>query len=390
MGLQYIDSLSVDFPGAGTRTLQLCMGDVSNMSPQDHVDFLIVSSFPGDYAPTPGSVIGALNQQGVSVQALSQNKAANYEPVMPCWISQPVSSVNPGIQFGRILLFEPPNPATTAQGLIPDIFRGLSCFNGTGAATAAIPMVCTGSGGANMAYIFYSLFYGSTFGQSSYTFPLTTVKLVVYNQVQLNQVQPLFTQFKNNYTNILSLNLPGGYSNYASNCWAWAQSAQLPPYISKREAFGVRLYTSNYYSEINAVLRGANPNDPTYMTMMPVFDAINAGLANLPDSAGMTYRGEFGMTPDRINQWTPGNNVVNLAYTSTARPAGSWYNGAPYKFNINGLTCKSISPYSEFPSENEFLYAPDLIQNVTSRTCSNGNAGCTFGANEVVPNWCNK
>lgn len=389
MGLQYIDSMYIDSPGGTMRILQLCMGDVSNMDSHDRVDFLVVSSLPGDYSPVPGSVIGALNQQGVSVNTLSQNKAANYAPVMPCWISQPVYPENPKIQFNRVLLFEPTDPASSAQGLIPDLFRALKCFNKFNAVTVAIPMVCTKSGGADIAQVFYGLFFGATFGQSSYTSPITTVKLIVSDQKQLDQVRPLFSRFKNNYTDILNLNLPGGYKEYAASCWDWAHSASLPLYINSRQAFGIRLYSSNYYIQLNAVLRLGNPNDPLYMDMMPVFDAINAGLANLPDGPGMTYRGENNMTPARINQWTPGNRVINLAYTSTARPPGFWYNDAPFKFNINGLECKSISSYSEFPNENEFLYAPDLNQEVVSRNCNSGNVKCTFEANEIVPNWCN-
>lgn len=382
--LQYIDSVNIDFPGSGTRTLQLCLGDVASMSPQDHVDFLVVSAIPGDYTPSPGSVIYALNQQGVSVQALAQNKAVSYEPAIPCWISNMVQSSNPNIQFNRVLMFEPANPSSAAQGLIPSVFQALSAFSGSTAASVAIPMVCTGTGGANLANIFYGLFFGATFGQSSYTFPLQTVKLVVYNQAQLTQVQPLFTQFKNNYNNLLSLQLPGGYSSYAQSSWAWAQSASLPAYLSKRQAFGIRLYTTNYYGQLNSVLRTDNPNDPTYMLMMAVFDAINAGLANVPNSPGWTYRGEAQMTPDRINQWAPGNFVINIAYTSTARPAGGWYNGAAFKFNINGIQSKSVSAFSQYPSENEYLYAPKLLQDVINRTC-NGYSNCTFIANEVVP-----
>lgn len=390
MGLKYIDTLTIDSPGTEPRVLQLCMGDVTDMGSNDQIDFLVVSALPDDYSPVSGSVIAGLSQKGISVDMLSKNKAADYEPVMPCWISQPVTSSSSGIEFKRILLFEPADPASSAQGLLPDVFTALSCFNGVKNTTVAIPMMCTGSGGADLAKIFYGLFYAAAFGQSSASFPLSVVKLVVRDQAQLNKVQPLFTAFKQDYTNIQNLDLPGDYNMYAKSCWDWAQAASLPPYITRRQAFGIRLYTSNYYGQLNALLRANDPNDPVYMKTMPVFDAINAGLHNLQSSSGMTYRGEMSMSPDRLNEWVKGNDITNLAYTSTARPAGTWYNSAAYKFKINGIQCKSISFYSEFPSENEFLYAPGLIQHVTSRICDAGNTYCTFAADEVVINWCNQ
>src|SRR4051794_25388569 len=106
MALTAIDSFNVDHPGSDTRTLQFVWGDLTQMSSADAVDVLVVSCLPGDYTPSQGSLIGALNNAGISVANLANNKAASYEPAMPCWISQPVQSSNPGIQFSRILVYE--------------------------------------------------------------------------------------------------------------------------------------------------------------------------------------------------------------------------------------------------------------------------------------------
>src|SRR6185503_4686133 len=104
MALTVLDSVAIDSGGTGARTLMLCQGDLAQMSSQDAVNFIAVSALPGDYTPSSGSLIGALAQAGVSVQQQSQNKAANYEPTMPCWVSQDVTSA--GLNFNRCILFE--------------------------------------------------------------------------------------------------------------------------------------------------------------------------------------------------------------------------------------------------------------------------------------------
>ena len=112
MALTVLNSMTIDHAGGGTRTIDLCHGDLTDLSSADQVDYIAVSALPGDYTPTPDSLIGALNAKGVSVQAESGNKAANYEPTMPCWVSQDLSSK--GLNFSRFVLFEPADPARNA------------------------------------------------------------------------------------------------------------------------------------------------------------------------------------------------------------------------------------------------------------------------------------
>lgn len=384
MALQLIDSFTIDHASL-SPTLQLCMGDLTKLSPADAVDFLVVSSFPGDYTPTTGSLIGSLNQAGVSVQQLSQQKAANYEPKMPCWISNPVNRSNAGIQFSRILVFEPANPSQNATALVPNIFQALSCFQGNKPTTVALPMVCTGSGGVTFQAILQALFYAATYSGGLTGNPMPVIKLVAYNSSQLSMIQPLFATLKSNYLNLVNLYLPGGYQNYAPYAWSTVQGINLPPGLTKRQAFGIRIYTSNYYSTINGILR--NPADPNYMTMMPLFTDIDVGLANIIASPGMTYRGEGSMSADRLAQYQIGASIISLAYTSTSRPPGSWYN-LSYKFNEHGINCKGVAFVSEYPSENEYLYARNTIVQVNNRTCNTGNTQCTFELQETPINYC--
>jgi hypothetical protein len=372
MGLTLLASVAIDHPGGGTRTLQLCQGDLANMSPADYVDMIVVSALPGDYSPTSGSLIGALYQNGVSVQQLSSNKAHNYEPVLPTWVSQVVSGSNPGIQFGQIIVYEPANPATSSAQLVSTIFTTLQAYRGTAATTVGVPLVSTGSGGADPSLILRELFYAAVHGGAG-TFPVNTIKIVIFNP---QQVQPLLQQFNAyvyNYQNLPTLsNLPGNYSSYASYTWSWAQqNAPSFPNMTARQLFGVRMYTTNYYATINPALRANSLTDPTFMAIEALIEAIDSGLSNIAASPGMTYRGLQSLW----NPFTPGTNVLELAYVSTSRPPGSFYNYAPYKINLNGYRGRPVNNISQYPTENEILYARLTIEHVDSNSAN--VIGCT-------------
>ncbi|HVG25930.1 MAG TPA: hypothetical protein VND45_17365 [Thermoanaerobaculia bacterium] len=388
MPITLIDSVSLD-NAYGTRTLSLYSGDLTAMSAANHVDFLAVSAFPNDYAPNPDSLIGALSRQGVSVQQLSQNKAASYEPRMPCWISQQIPPPNPNIQFDRLVVFEPPLPAgQNAPANIPSIFHSISCFrNGTGTTSMAMPLVSTGSGGADPATIMRFLFYSAATAAAG-AFPLTVINLVVYDQNLIGPMTTLFAQCKSNYQSLVTLQLPGNYQSYAAGTWQAAQSIARPAGMTVRQVFGVRLYTTEYYRVLNRPLWGNNINDPTFIALMPAYQAIDAGLSVLPASARTSYRGESTMDAQRLAQYQVGNVVLHLAYTSTADPAGGWWNTAPFKFVIGGATGRWVAPYSQYPPENEVLFGRNMTDRVTSRSCNSAQSQCTFGSTQVNTNPC--
>jgi hypothetical protein len=385
MPLTPLASLNVDNPGGGTRQLQLLQGDLANMSPQDAVDVLAVSAFPGDYAPTPGSLIGALAAQGVSVQALSGNPAANYEPTMPCWISQPVTGGGAGIQFGRVLVFEPPQPAQNAPGLVWSIFQSLMCFRGTTAATLALPVVSTGSAGADPQAVARATFWAAVHFASSNSFPLNTVKLVVYDANMAQQLLPLFTSLSASYTGVFSLPLPGGYAGAVSAAQGTIAQRGVPAGLSQRQAVAISVYTSNYYGSINTTLRTAAPTDPAYLQMMPLFEAIDSGLANVAPFVGTTYRGEY-MTPARRDQHSVGAVITNLAYTSTSQTQLGF--GAD-RLTFAGTTGRPIANVSMYPSEAEVLFERGMSYQVNTANCPGGDTNpCTFGCTALATNWC--
>jgi hypothetical protein len=169
----------------------LYQGDLTNLSAGEAVDFLVVSALPGDYTPTPGTLIGALAAIGVSVQQLSQNPAATY-PQFNCWVSTPIT----GQSFGQLIVFESTGAAAPAN--IPSILSTLQAywpFPHAGSsypyANIAQPLVSTGSAGGNPNDVLTALFNSAASVLPS-QYGLGCVMTVVYDPAQVPAMTQLF------------------------------------------------------------------------------------------------------------------------------------------------------------------------------------------------------
>jgi hypothetical protein len=147
-GLVIVDSFEI-YSGADTKRIELHVGDVTAIDKQNAVDVLIVSAFPNSYAAVPGSLIAALEQRGISVKDLAQQKAVDLRNAFSCWMSKELGDRN-DINFKRILCFEPYIRGTPAE-LVGDIFRSLAPFVGgeRPITTVATPLVASGSQGVD-------------------------------------------------------------------------------------------------------------------------------------------------------------------------------------------------------------------------------------------------
>lgn len=379
MALKLLDSVAIDHAGSDTRTLMLCQGDLSQLAPADAVDFICVSALPGDYSPTPGSLIGALAQAGVSVQQQAQNKAADYEPTMPCWISQDVGSA--GLNFRRFVLFEPPQPIATNAPLDVDmIFRALGCFVGNGATSIALPMVSTGSGGADFATIVRQLFYAAAHWGSLYAWPLGTIKLVAYSDAQATQAQQLFAAMKTVYQNP-----PLAPPSYAGKLPAAGAPTAIPATMTQRQYNCVRAYTGNaIYAGINAALRENSLTTNNFIYWQPTIEAISSGLANLPNYVGLTQRGTT-LPQSVIDQYKVGAIITHYAFTSSSRDR-PWSGNT--LLNITSVQGKDVEALSYYPQEHEVLYDARMTDQVTAVSGPSGGYQYVFASTQYVPNWC--
>lgn len=134
--------------GTKPKVIELCWGDLTELSKKDRVDVLVVSAFPGDYTPTPNSLIGALHAKGVSVGQLAMDKDVDLRETCSCWLSHPIFPFDPGIQYNRILCFEP-LVLGSAPDVVSDIFRAITPMLGSSfkIESLAMPIVASGDMG---------------------------------------------------------------------------------------------------------------------------------------------------------------------------------------------------------------------------------------------------
>jgi hypothetical protein len=142
--VELLDALPIEHE-SGERRIELYVGDLTALPPNEAVDVLVVSAFPDTYDPWPGTLIEALSKKGIAVGDLAERKAVDLRQTCSCWLSDELAVQDPGIQFKRILCFEPLGRGAPAE-VVGDIFRSLLPFLGDdGVRTVAMPIVASGN-----------------------------------------------------------------------------------------------------------------------------------------------------------------------------------------------------------------------------------------------------
>ena len=159
------------------RKIDLCYGDLAELSQDEVIDILVVSAFPNDYSPTPKSLIGALHGRGISVAALSKDKAIDMREDFACWISKPIDSSLP---IRQILCIESGWLGTPLE-LADDIFRSLGpasiqCPQGT----IAVPLIGAGDQGYNPQAVLEALVKAAA-AWLRRGLSVSTVKIVIHS-----------------------------------------------------------------------------------------------------------------------------------------------------------------------------------------------------------------
>ncbi|MDH3975717.1 MAG: TIR domain-containing protein [Deltaproteobacteria bacterium] len=180
----------------GQKLIELYQGDLTKLSPEDHVDILVVSAFPKDYSPVPGSLIGALHWKGVSVDELADDRAIDLRKHFSCWLSQEIKAKNKGIEFDRILCFEPYYRGKPPE-VVGDIFRALSPILADmgGANSVALPIVAAGSQGYSVADVLPPLLDASI-KWLSLGYPIKKLKIVSYSDEDTDHAKQIFDRIK--------------------------------------------------------------------------------------------------------------------------------------------------------------------------------------------------
>jgi hypothetical protein len=196
--MELLDLLSVAHP-TEHRAVAVYQGDLTDLEPEDAVDYVVISALPGDYSPTSGSLIGALFEKGIDVEQLFHAKAVDLRHAFSCWLSAEIAPTEPGIQFRRLLCFEPWSRGSP-QETVGDIFRSLAPFLGEHrrGAVVAMPFVATGHLGEPLEEMLPPLVDAAVHWMSV-GMPLRWLKIVTPTTAGASRLRRLFGPFKDRY-----------------------------------------------------------------------------------------------------------------------------------------------------------------------------------------------
>lgn len=196
--MELLDNLKVYY-GSEERNIELYHGDLINMGPEDAVDILVISAFPNDYLPTSGSLIGALLKKEINVRKLAKEKEVDLRKLCSCWLSKEINSQDPGIQFKRILCFEPYTRGEPIT-VVGDIFRSLAPILGgdESITKVAMPLVACGDQMTKISIMFPQLIDAAVHWMSL-GIPLKVLKIVIYSEDKAIFIKNLFANLKKKY-----------------------------------------------------------------------------------------------------------------------------------------------------------------------------------------------
>jgi hypothetical protein len=178
--------------GGTSRRIELLLGDLTEMPPEHAVDVLVVSAFPGDYRPYPGTLVAALDAKNVFLDSLLENAEADLRKDFGCWLSRPIAKRPRGLEFSRVLGFEPLLRGSPSE-VVSDIFRALAPFVHASPSirSVAMPIVAAGQQGVPISSMLPALMEAA-WNQLSAGLPLDVVKIVVFDKEKLKDAKRLF------------------------------------------------------------------------------------------------------------------------------------------------------------------------------------------------------
>lgn len=77
------------------KQIEIVCGDILNVA--NEYDLLVCSAFKGDYAAFPGTLIGNLSKEGISVESEAEHAEIDCRKSKNYWVSQPLNN-----KFGRL------------------------------------------------------------------------------------------------------------------------------------------------------------------------------------------------------------------------------------------------------------------------------------------------
>ena len=178
--------------------IQLLQGDLSAIPAEHAADILVMAAFPGNYIPLQGSLIYALNEKGLSVAALAQDKLMDLRQQLHCWLSKPLSpAMEEQFHFKKILCFEPGDKIKEPEEVVGDIFR---CINTVAFEddnnVLVMPVIGTGYQQVPIQKMLPALLQACHFWLQN-GLPIQCIKIVVHHPEKAQQATEIFNAFQN-------------------------------------------------------------------------------------------------------------------------------------------------------------------------------------------------
>lgn len=197
--MKHLDTLEVRSK-SGSHFIELYQGDLTDMPDEHAVDVLVVSAFPGSYSIFgKNTLMGALGRIGVDVRDLAKDKAADLRETFSCWLTKDLDTSQPGVQFKRILVFEPLIRGEPYE-VVGDIFQSLMPFVSTEPyiTSIAMPIVASGNQGIAPVQMLIPLIEASI-NWFKLGLPVKTLKIVEVSSTKAMELKGAFAVLKHYY-----------------------------------------------------------------------------------------------------------------------------------------------------------------------------------------------
>lgn len=131
----------------GLKTLEIICTDILEI--KEPADILVVSAFQNSYLPTHGTLIGALDSAGISVDNLARRPSIDMRNTQHVWMSQKI--VGEKISCGRLACVELSSNTKTSLGMntvrerIKALFAMLAAANYSGIPVKSVVMPVLGA-----------------------------------------------------------------------------------------------------------------------------------------------------------------------------------------------------------------------------------------------------
>lgn len=295
--LQVVDTLEVQ--GASSQgVIQFCVGDVTRAGPDDAVDVLVTSAFRDEYLPVPSTVFGSLYHKGVYVEDLAADKEVDLRGAFSCWLSKEIVDPPEGIQFERILCYEPEETAKAGEQ-IGDIFRSLAPFIGgpDPIRTVGTTLVAAGSSRRITQRESLQLLVEAAVHWMSSGLPIEQFKIICLPNQDINALTKLFEELKTRYASLS----PQRGAQFTYDCFIsyshqdtreielfvdllQEQKSDLRIFIDKHNLDPGSAWQREIYEAIDDCQKVATFYSPTYLNSKVCLEEFNIALCRHRES----------------------------------------------------------------------------------------------------------